>query len=54
MMSLNLNKKPARISLPAVLSASTVEAFVLESDQPGKEGLYSRCWSIYPFITKLV
>lgn len=53
LMSLNLNKKPARISLPSLLSSSTVEAFVLESDQPGEEGLYSRCCSMYPFITEL-
>lgn len=52
-MSMNMSKKPARISIPALLSASTVEAFVLESEQPGEEGLYSRCWSIYPFITVL-
>ncbi|CAI5666036.1 unnamed protein product [Oreochromis niloticus] len=42
LMSMNLGKTPARISVPAVFSNSTVEAFVLESEQPGEEGLYSR------------
>lgn len=49
-MSMNLSKKPSRISLPSPLSASTVEAFVLES---GEEGLESRCVSIQPFISQL-
>ncbi|XP_030579761.1 heparanase isoform X2 [Archocentrus centrarchus] len=42
LMSMNLGKKPARISVPAVVSNSTVEAFVLESERSGEEGLYSR------------
>lgn len=46
LMSMNLGKTPARISVPAVFSNSTVEAFVLESEQPGEEGLYSRCLNV--------
>lgn len=42
LMAMNLNKKAASISLPAHISFSTVEAFVLESNQSGEEGLYSR------------
>lgn len=53
-MSMNLSKKQSRISLPSPLSTSTVEAFVLESERPGEEGLDSRFVSIKPFITQLV
>lgn len=49
-MSMNLSKKTARISLPRILSSSTVEAFVLESEQPGEDGLYSRCSSVSPLM----
>ncbi|XP_062290311.1 heparanase [Scomber scombrus] len=42
LVSMNLNEKPARICVPALTSSSTVEAFVLQSEQPGEEGLYSR------------
>lgn len=50
-MSMNMSKKPSRVSLPSSLSTSTVEAFVLESERPGEEGLDSRCVSIKPFIS---
>lgn len=53
MMSMNLSKKTARISLPKILSSSTVEAFVLESEQPGEEGLLTRCSSVQPLMTEL-
>ena len=53
LMSMNLSKKPARISIHALVSSGTVEAFVLESEQPGEDGLYSRCRSIHPFISEL-
>ncbi len=53
-MSMNLSEKPALISIPALVSLGTVEAFVLQSEQPGEEGLYSRCHSMYPFIPALV
>lgn len=43
LMAMNLSKNPARISVPAHVSISTVDAFVLQSDQPGEEGLCSRC-----------
>ncbi|KAK0141349.1 Heparanase [Merluccius polli] len=42
LIAMNLGARPSRLSLPAELSLSTVEAFVLQSDQPGEEGLYSR------------
>ncbi|KAM4635206.1 heparanase isoform 2-T2 [Polymixia lowei] len=42
LIAMNLSNKPARLSPPAHVSTSTVEAFVLQSDQPSKEGLYSR------------
>uniref|UniRef100_A0A3Q3WCS8 Heparanase n=1 Tax=Mola mola TaxID=94237 RepID=A0A3Q3WCS8_MOLML len=54
LMSLNLSKRPARISLPAFLTGSTVEAFLLESDQPGEEGLYSRSVKLNGELLKMV
>lgn len=45
LISMNLSKKMRRISVPALASSSTVEAFVLQSYQPGEEGLCSRCLS---------
>lgn len=53
LMAMNLSKKPARISIHALVSSGTVEAFVLESEQPGEDGLYSRCCSMCPFIREL-
>lgn len=42
LFALNLSKKPARMVVPPLLrSSSTVEAFVLQSDPPGQEGLLS-------------
>ncbi|KAI3362512.1 hypothetical protein L3Q82_012799 [Scortum barcoo] len=54
LMSMNLSKKPARISLPALVSSGTVEAFVLQSDQPGEEGLYSRSVKLNGEVLKMV
>lgn len=54
LISMNLSKKPARISVPAPVSSSTVEAFVLQSDQPGKEGLYSRSVKLNGEVLKMV
>ncbi|XP_075885928.1 heparanase [Nelusetta ayraudi] len=51
LMSMNLSKKPSRISLPSPLSASTVEAFVLES---GEEGLESRSAKLNGEVLKMV
>lgn len=54
LMAMNLNKKAASISLPAHISFSTVEAFVLESDQSGEEGLYSRSVKLNGEVLKMV
>ncbi|XP_072227808.1 heparanase [Leuresthes tenuis] len=54
LISMNLSKKPARISLPALASSSTVDAFVLQSDQPGEEGLYSRSVKLNGAVLKMV
>nr|XP_046232066.1 heparanase isoform X1 [Scatophagus argus]XP_046232067.1 heparanase isoform X1 [Scatophagus argus] len=54
LLSMNLSEKPASISLPALLSSSTVEAFVLQSDQPGEEGLYSRSVTLNGDVLKMV
>lgn len=54
LISMNLSKKPARISVPALVSSSTVEAFVLESDQPGEDGLYSRSVKLNGELLKMV
>ncbi|KAG7217776.1 hypothetical protein INR49_010128 [Caranx melampygus] len=43
LVSMNLSRRTSRISSPPLVSSSsTVEAFVLQSEQPGEEGLYSR------------
>ncbi|CAF94326.1 unnamed protein product, partial [Tetraodon nigroviridis] len=54
LMSMNLSKQPARISLPRILSSSTVEAFVLESEQPGEEGLRSRAVKLNGRVLRMV
>ncbi|XP_068561470.1 heparanase isoform X1 [Cebidichthys violaceus] len=54
LISMNLGQKPASISVPAVVSSNTVEAFVLQSDRPGKEGLYSRCVKLNGDVLKMV
>ncbi|XP_026210608.1 heparanase [Anabas testudineus] len=54
LISMNLSKKPARISVPALVSSSTVEAFVLQSDQPGERGLYSRSVKLNGEVLKMV
>ena len=55
LMAMNLAARPSRLTVPAQLSRSTVEAFVLQSDQPNEAGLYSRYPSppTYPRITNL-
>lgn len=53
LIAMNIRKHPSRISVPALMSSSTVDAFVLQSERPGEEGLLSRCRripSIPPFI----
>jgi len=43
-MTINLGRPAARLRLPARL-AGPVEAFMLQAEQPGEEGLTSRYWS---------
>ncbi|TWW66152.1 heparanase [Takifugu flavidus] len=54
LMSMNLSYKTARISLPKCLSSSTVEAFVLEPEQPGEEGLNSRSVKLNGKVLEMV
>ncbi|XP_040914254.1 heparanase isoform X2 [Toxotes jaculatrix] len=54
LISLNLSTKPASVSAPALVSSSTVEAFVLQSDRPGEEGLYSRSVKLNGEVLKMV
>uniref|UniRef100_A0A3P8UGV3 Heparanase n=1 Tax=Cynoglossus semilaevis TaxID=244447 RepID=A0A3P8UGV3_CYNSE len=54
LMSLNLSRKTARISVPTLVSSSTVDAFVLQSDRPGEEGLYSRSVTLNGVVLKMV
>ncbi|XP_027882002.1 heparanase [Xiphophorus couchianus] len=51
---MNLSRKPVRISLPALVSSSTVDAFVLQSNQPGEEGLQSRSVQLNGELLKMV
>ncbi|XP_076614520.1 heparanase isoform X1 [Chaetodon auriga] len=53
LMSMNLSRKPARISVPALVSG-TVEAFVLQAERPGEEGLYSRSVKLNGDVLKMV
>ncbi|KAM9841251.1 heparanase isoform 2-T2 [Aulostomus maculatus] len=54
LMTMNMNRKPARISLPPPLSTSTVDAFVLESDAKGQKGLTSRLVMLNGDVLKMV
>uniref|UniRef100_A0AAY5KDK9 Heparanase n=1 Tax=Esox lucius TaxID=8010 RepID=A0AAY5KDK9_ESOLU len=54
LFALNMSKSPAMITLPAALSNSTAEAFVLQSDQPGKEGLFSKSVKLNGDVLKMV
>lgn len=42
LFALNMNKNEATISLPAHMANGSIEAFVLQSDEAGEQGLYSR------------
>ncbi|XP_047424991.1 heparanase isoform X4 [Mugil cephalus] len=53
LMSLNLSPTPATVSVP-VLASSSVDAFVLESDQPGEDGLTSRSVKLNGDVLKMV
>ncbi|XP_055722570.1 heparanase-like isoform X3 [Salvelinus fontinalis] len=54
LFALNLSKSPASIAVPAMVSNSTVEAFVLQSEQPGEEGLYSKSVKLNGEVLKMV
>ncbi|KAG7476682.1 hypothetical protein MATL_G00085510 [Megalops atlanticus] len=54
LFALNLSKSPARISLPTQISNSSVQAFVLESGDPGEEGLYSSSVRLNGEVLKMV
>ncbi|KAM6902338.1 heparanase [Xenentodon cancila] len=54
LLVMNMSKKPARISVPALVSNSTVDAFVLQSEQPGEEGLLSRSVNLNGQLLKMV
>ncbi|XP_059213672.1 heparanase [Centropristis striata] len=53
LISLNLRKKPTRISVPAA-SSRTVEAFVLVAERPGEEGLLSRSVRLNGDVLKML
>ncbi|KAK7895321.1 hypothetical protein WMY93_020646 [Mugilogobius chulae] len=54
LIAMNLNHKAVRVSLPAHMASSTVVAFVLQSDQSGEEGLYSRSVMLNGEVLKMV
>ncbi|KAM4719975.1 heparanase isoform 1-T1 [Anableps anableps] len=54
LISMNMSRKPVRLSLPALVSSSTVDAFVLQSNQPGKDGLESRSVQLNGVLLKMV
>ncbi|XP_038162866.1 heparanase [Cyprinodon tularosa] len=51
---MNLGRKLARISLPDLIANSTVDTFVLQSDQLGEEGLESRSVQLNGVLLKMV
>ncbi|KAL6469756.1 hypothetical protein MHYP_G00208750 [Metynnis hypsauchen] len=54
LFALNLSKNRATLSLPAVFSNSTVEAYVLQSAEPGVDGLQSRAARLNGVLLKMV
>lgn len=54
LIALNLNEREVRVSVPAHMSSSTVDAFVLESSQRGEEGLHSRSVKLNGVVLKMV
>ncbi|XP_062339919.1 heparanase [Osmerus eperlanus] len=54
LIAMNLSKSPSRIAVPAQASNSTAEAFILQSDQPGEEGLYSRSVRLNGELLKMI
>ncbi|XP_066501318.1 heparanase isoform X2 [Hoplias malabaricus] len=54
LFGLNLSKRQAKLTLPAHFSNSTIEAFVLQSSEPGMEGLNSRAVTLNGVLLKMV
>ncbi|KAM6984590.1 heparanase [Aplochiton taeniatus] len=54
LIAMNLSKSPARLLLPKFVFNSTAEAFVLQSDQPGEKGLYSRSVTLNGEVLRMV
>lgn len=54
LIAMNLNHKAARVSVPPSMASSTVAAFVLQSDQSGEEGLYSRSVTLNGEVLKMI
>ncbi|NP_001038470.1 heparanase precursor [Danio rerio] len=54
LFALNLNKNEATINLPAHLTNGSIEAFVLQSDEAGEQGLYSRSVRLNGELLKMV
>ncbi|XP_029024210.1 heparanase [Betta splendens] len=54
LMSLNLGREAAWVQLPASISSSAVEAFVLQSEPPGRAGLCSRSVALNGQLLKML
>ncbi|XP_056303112.1 heparanase isoform X1 [Danio aesculapii] len=54
LFALNLNQNEATISLPARMVNGSIEAFVLQSDEAGEQGLYSRSVRLNGELLKMV
>ncbi|XP_017569532.1 heparanase isoform X2 [Pygocentrus nattereri] len=54
LFALNLSKNQATLSLPALFSNSTIEAYVLQSAEPGVDGLQSRAARLNGVLLKMV
>lgn len=53
-IAMNLSKSPSRIAVPSQVSNSTGEAFILQSEKPGEDGLYSRSVKLNGVLLKMV
>uniref|UniRef100_A0A672J1L7 Heparanase n=1 Tax=Salarias fasciatus TaxID=181472 RepID=A0A672J1L7_SALFA len=54
LLSMNLSDEPAVLFLPPSVSSSSVEAFVLQADQPGEQGVLSRNVMLNGVVLKMV
>ncbi|MCI4386677.1 hypothetical protein PGIGA_G00065240 [Pangasianodon gigas] len=54
LFALNLSKEQVVIKLPALVSSSTVEVFVLQSAEAGEDGLHSRSVRLNGDVLKMV